>query len=91
MGNNWIIESVKDRTVEISGYDEMNITKSWVTIGYNLPVNDPPDGETNINCANKYTILGESANSLLSENQMEENGIIMQQTMDGRIYPELDG
>ena len=57
--------------VGIYGCNEKDTTKLGVTIGYSLTTIDLPNGETFISCASGSTILGKSANSLSSENQME--------------------
>ncbi len=90
-GPAWTIDSVSQRKVSISGYDANNTTQKDVPIGTGLTAIDLPDGETIIGRVNKATILGETANSLLSELQLEHNGVCVEKTKDGRRYIEADG
>ena len=90
-GSAWINESITDWKFDISGYDEEDTIKTDATIVSAVTVVNLPDGETIIICANEATLLGESVNSLLSEAQMAENGVHVQQTNDGRNYLDIDG
>ena len=50
-----------------------------------------PDGETLILHANEGTALGDIANTLASEKQMEANGVIVYTDESGRKFIEADG
>ena len=58
-GNDWIIDSLSDRTFMIRGYDIDDITKYGVPFGTILAAMDLPYNKTFILDANKDTVIGE--------------------------------
>ena len=89
-GTAWIVESLSGKTVHIEGYSE-DATSSNVPIGNAVTALDLPDGETLILHANEGTVLGDKANTLASEKQMEANGVIVYTDESGRKFIEADG
>ena len=89
-GRVWIVESLSGKTVHIEGYSE-DATSSNVPIGNAVTAVDLPDGESLILHANEGTVLGDKANTLASEKQMEANGIIAYTDASGRKFIEADG
>ena len=87
----WYIDETSDRTLTIEGYNSGTTTKENVPIGTGLTVVDLPDGESILLQVHEATVLGEIANTLFSEMQMEQNGIIIQRASDGRRYIEIEG
>ena len=85
----WIVESLSGKTVHIEGYSE-DATSSNVPFGNAVTALDLPDDETLILHDNVGTILGDKANTLASEKQMEANGVIVCTNESGRKFIESD-
>jgi len=84
------VESLFGKTVHIESYSE-DATSSNAPIGNAVTALDLPNGETLILHANEGTVLGDKANTLASEKQMEANGIIVYTDESGRKFIEADG
>ena len=90
-GDAWITEIITDRKIDISGYDDEDITKTDAPMGSTVTSVVLPDNETSIICANGATPLGESANSLYSEVQTEEMEFMhIKQIMNENIWMLTD-
>ena len=73
-----------------TGYDG-DATRENIPIGTGLTAIDLPDDTTIIIRANEATVLGEKANILFSESQMEGNGLYVRKTENGLRYLEVQG
>ena len=76
-GNCWIMDTLTDREVAITGYDNKESVKNNVKIGSAITAIDLPSGETVLIRVNEATILGEDASTLFSIAQMREHGIFI--------------
>ena len=74
----------------VTGYDG-DTTRDNIPIGTGLTAVDLPDDTTIILRANEATILGDKANTLFSEIQMEHNGVQVKKTENGLRYLEVQG
>mmetsp|Transcript_29727 Transcript_29727/g.49061 ORF Transcript_29727/g.49061 Transcript_29727/m.49061 type:complete len:354 (-) Transcript_29727:221-1282(-) len=90
-GDAWVIQSTTGREVCVTGCYREDTLRTNVKIGTGLTAINLPDGVTIIGRANEATILGEKANSLFAESQMEANGVILRKTIDGKRYLQVDG
>ena len=70
-GDAWIIEDVSDNTVNVEGYNYNDTMKDNIPIGTGVSAVDLLYNNTILIFSNKATIMGESANTLCSEKQME--------------------
>jgi len=84
-----IVQSLSGKVVHIEDYSE-DTSSSNVLIGNAVNTLDLPDSETLILHANEGTVLGDKANTLDSEKQMEANGVIVCTQESGRKFIEVD-
>jgi len=89
-GTAWIVETHSGKIVHIEGYSE-DATSSNVLIGFAVTALDLPDSEALVLHANEGTVLGDKANTLASEKQMEPNGVIVYTDDSGGKFIETDG
>jgi len=72
-GSSWVIDTMTDRKVQISGYD-VSLSMKEVKIGSGITAVDVPSGETYLLRIHEATILGDECHSLLSVTQLRESG-----------------
>ena len=93
-GKAWIIDTLTDRTVEVSGYHKEDTVMNNIPIGTGITAVDLPNGETILLRAHEATIIGEHGNTLFSVPQMLENNVDVQDKSrrhGGQAYLECEG
>jgi hypothetical protein len=74
-GEAWIIDTITERKVQVTGYDTLNTVKEDVPIVSAITAIDLPTGETILMRVNEATNLGRDAYTLLSPMHIRENDV----------------
>ena len=71
----WIIDSISNRKVTVSGYNNDGSKKKNIRIGDGITATDLPTRETVLIKINEATLLEKGSNTLISTLQVRENGV----------------